>query len=821
MERQVEPPPTKQSPRATRRGALPLFVLFLAVVSLGAGVELYALWRSNHQQGALPAPAASTETAPKLAAASPLPPIVGWVDEPVSESTVADRLVTSGWALGAVGMKGVDIIVDGERHAASYGSSRPDVAAHEPRYPNGTASGFTFSGDFADRPPVRHLVEYVGVDAAGNTKSFARKSLIPPRALAMWRPLLDELPSLAREPFWVLMMMSAINTGAAAEVDTRYKEYESRTMRVGMAVPILYLRTTRGRSGDWVFDPAFDTTRKCEKRPVAEDNLGTVIEYAERKRVPVQFILNGGIWADSSCETPEWDLTDHLEEDPANCQWTQSNEVFPDNYLKGLAGSLDSPELARSLTYHVYAKNIRAYKKRNLQAAARIIAKFARKHPDLFVGVVLDSDTYMNPFFYQRQIFDYNPGMIRQFRDWLRGTGVYAGDGGDAAPDLRRYRRAHPLTLAEVNRISRRQFKSWSEVDPPRRLPGSPRDELKPGETPFWDDPWWQEWDQFRKHVVGLHYDELSQWVHEAGIPGDRIFSAQGFIRSDAGLKPFAIRIDSHTQNYDSAGVSVEGAIPRFGHLGAVIYGEAARNEVPMEWRHTMFATFGRMDDGWAIVEYNSTDLKRPKDPPGYGVAYKTFRDAFNLGASEISAMAWNGGNGNNTGAPGYVPYTTWRNTQPEEAMMDFMVAHADVPKGSRLWTFGTPRHADDDGWSVSLGSMKRGEGFLTMQPDAGHVTLISPGDQLIRPRTIERLVMRWADEAHPVQVRVYAQVEPDAPWQEVGESTGGQVVFKWPPQWLRGGTIVERLMIKLAFASDARAVTLSRVLLYPRAPDH
>src|SRR5436853_1195230 len=45
-----------------------------------------------------------------------------------------------------------------------------------------------------------------------------------------------------------------------------------------------------------------------------------------------------------------------------------------------------------------------------------------------------------------------------------------------------------------------------------------------PDELPIWKDPWWNVWDEFRKHIVDLHYDDLSTWVHEAGIPRDRIF---------------------------------------------------------------------------------------------------------------------------------------------------------------------------------------------------------------------------------------------------------------------------------------------------------
>ena len=89
---------------------------------------------------------------------------------------------------------------------------------------------------------------------------------------------------------------------------------------------------------------------------------------------------------------------------------------MPDDYLKNLPGSQDAPELARSLTFNVYARDVRHYKKRNLQQAAQLIVAFMRAHPELFVGVTLDPDTYINPFFDEKQWYDYNPGTLRQFR---------------------------------------------------------------------------------------------------------------------------------------------------------------------------------------------------------------------------------------------------------------------------------------------------------------------------------------------------------------------------------------------------------------------
>jgi hypothetical protein len=814
-----------------RFGTARIFAIVFGVIAAIASAEFYALWQARRIEplappaevaekadgagrvGAVDAPAGSPGT-PSVA-----PGIVGSVEIPTQESVVGSALSASGWALARDGIRNVEVRIDGLPYAtARYGIPRPDVAKIHPGYPDSAASGFAFEGRFADLQLARHVIEFVATDKRGAITPLATRSLIPSGAMAMWRSLLDARPTSMRQSFYFLMMTSGLHLGGAQEVDTQYRDYLSRAQRIGISVPILYMRTTRGTAHDWQFDPDFDLSRKCADRLVADDNLASVIHIAIEKRLPVQFILNGGIWGDASCETPQWDLTDHLEQDPANCQWSQHDRVFPDNYLSALPGSTASPQLARSLTYNVYASKVRTYKRRNLQAAARIIASFAREHAELFVGVALDADTYMNPFFRGQEVFDYNPGMLRQFRDWLRGIGPYAGHPIDGAPDLSAYRRAKPMTLAAVNALARKHWRTWNEVEPPRRLPGIDGSLPTPGERPIWDDPWWNLWDAFRKHIIDLHYDELSTWVHQAGISRDRIFSAQGLIHTDTEHKPFAIHVDSPSRDYDSAGVSVEGAIPRDGHLGAVIYGRTARNDIEMEDGHSLFATFGRMDDGWAIVEYNNTDLRFPNVPPDYAMAYRTFRDAFNYGAREISAMAWNGSNGLFVGQIGHTPYTSWRNTPAEDAMRDFLVSHADVPSGARLWTFGTPRRPDSDGWTAERGRLTAGSGFLTLEPDGETLTLLSPPDQVIRPARIDRLVLRFDGNARPSRVRVAAQIVPGSAWRDVGEATRTELALRWPTAWRDGRTIVERLRLELSFPSGTGQSTMSRVLLYPRA---
>jgi len=793
----------------------------LGVAAFLAAVEFYAI--STHRPGP-PEKVDATAAAPRAAAngAEARPgATIGWVDKPAGEVIAGTLVSIKGWALDPGGVSRVDVRVDGEAFPARYGVPRPDVATLKPEYPNVANGGFEFERDFAGIAAIRHEIAVVAIANDGRETVVARRSLVPPAAMRRASALLDERPALAANPFAFLMMTSGISLGGAIELETQYLGYLSRTQRVGMSVPILYLRTTRGAADDWQFDPAFDLARKCADRAVADDNLMGVIRHAIAKRVPVQFILNGGIWADASCDTPQWDVNDHLEQDVANCQWTAQDEVFPDDYLKNLPGSTNSPQLGRTLTYNVYASTVRKYKRRNLQAAASVIAQFAREHPDLFIGIALDADSYMNPFFMQRgvfKIFDYNPGMLKQFRHWLRGDGPYAGKPEAGVPNLAAYRREHPLTLADVNRIAHQQWTSWEQVDPPRRFPGAPGgDPATPGQPLFFDDPWYQEWQVFRQHIIDLHYDELSQWAHEAGIAKDRIFTAQGFIAPDPGTKPFAIHVESRGQNYDTSGVSVEGAIPRFGHLGAIIYGEAARNDARMEEPHSLFATFARMDPGWAVVEYNSTDLKRPLVQPDYEQAYRSFRDMFNYAASEISAMAWNGWNGILAGQPGYLPYTAWRNTPAEDAMRDFLVSHADVPRGAQLWTFGTARRADDDGWSAEQGSREARRGYLALAPSDGAVTLRSPDDLVVRPQTIDQLVLDFGDGPRPLRATVYARAGTSEQWHSVS-TTGdaSRIALQWPAAWKTRDAVVEQLKIALEFASDVRSARLDRVLLYP-----
>lgn len=744
--------------RNRRRFAALLLMLMAAVFIMGAAG--YKLIKSHRSQRFSIAPK-TVHPAPDAA--------IGFVDRLSMETLSSGQITVIGWALSKSGIARVELVVNGrQRIPLAIAVPRQDVAQAYPGYPDSGKAGFQGTIDSSKWITDLRTLEVVVTNHKGEITVLSRRTLPPANAKNVWDDLLKTRGVKGNDVFYFIMATSNIAGGGAAEVDTIFRPYESDTVKVGIRIPILYLRTTKGKAGDYAFDADFPSSRKCGARTIAEDNLHGVIDFAVEHQLPVLFTLNGGIWADAACDAPEWDINDVLEQNTANCQWNEKDQVMADDYLKNLSGSMDSPELGRALTFNIHATKNRHYKKRNLQQAASIIRKFATQHPALFIGVNTDPDVYINPFFEGQQWYDYNPDTLRQFREWLQGTGPYAGRVNAGEPDLSHYRRKKTLSLAEVNALSGRHFKSWGEVDPPRSFP----DKLKR----FWEDAWVAEWEQFRRHLVKLHYDELSQWIREAGIDQEFIYSAQGFMapEPDSRGMPFPIRLDSPVKNTDMGGMSIEGAIPSNGHLGAILYGSSAVNQARMEEDRSLFSVFREFDPGWAVVEHNTADLRNPKRLPDFSEAYRSLRDIHNYGARFISPMAWNGSRGIFAGQPGFVSYMALRDTPLEDAIKDFMVSHANLPRQSRLWAFGSSEHADGDGWVPSSGTQGIiGPGIFTLRTNAeGQGSLESPDDLDFRPAEYRAIIIKVAMPEILTSIEVDGQ-RVDGKWDTLIPATG------------------------------------------------
>jgi hypothetical protein len=402
------------------------------------------------------------------------------------------------------------------------------------------------------------------------------------------------------------------------EVNSFRDLVEGPCVQVGMRMRVEYLRTTRGRAHDFAFDPHFDSTRiRTNGRTMTTAGLEPALDLALRNNMPVLISLDGGVWADSAFPSPEWDVVDNLEEDEQAVQWNQFGRSEKDDALVATSGSKDGAQLARMMSLNVYNEKFRAYKKRNLQAAVAHIVAHQRRLPRHAVWINLDSDNYINPWFKDTQWYDYNPGTLRQFREWLSGTGPYASGGPLAGGAL-----MPALDLPAINRIAKADWKELDDVDPPRGVLDV-------------TDPWYALWIRFKRHLVARHYADLSQWACEAGMSRDRIYTAVGIAD---GMVPREFDGRVHGWN-DQAGVSLRGGKPGCGHLGVVMYGPAIRGEgMRTDGRSILDAVTG-IDPAFGVVEFHPANLDIPNRFPTHAESRDALERLLGAGARFLSPM--------------------------------------------------------------------------------------------------------------------------------------------------------------------------------------
>ncbi len=510
-------------------------------------------------------------------------------------------------------------------------------------------------------------------------------------------------------------------------------------VEVGFRGRVEYLRTTRGKQADYVFDPDFpESLRKRNGKEMTGESLHELLQTALRFRAPLMITLDGGVWADAKFSAPDLDIVDMLEQDDRTVQWNQFGKAEPDDALKGLAGANESPQLARMMSLNYYNRRFRDYKKRNLQAAVREIVRFSRAHPKNFVMINLDPDEYINPWFYLTQWYDYNPDTLRQYREWLFHLGPYA-DGGALA-----FSRHEPvMTLDEANRLAQHAWKEIDAVEPPR------------GAIDY-SDPWQQLWTQFKRHLVARHYDDLAAWAVEAGMPKARIYTSQTFIQADV-----AVSVSDTADGWtDQAGVSIEGAKPRQGHLGAILYGRSSRNEGKPRSGSSLIDDIRRTDPEWGVVEFQPATIAFPEKLPSHAESYATMQALINGGARFISPM-WGSYAGDRVVHPDHFKaYDAMEGTPFEYQFVWWLRAMQAWPVGSLYYPFGDPQVKSGDGWTAAAGTRLESDfGKLRLASDDTRLALQSPQwEARYLNNPIELIVSgEW-----PLQTQMSAELELD-----------------------------------------------------------
>ena len=506
-------------------------------------------------------------------------------------------------------------------------------------------------------------------------------------------------------------------------------------LEVGLRGRVEYLRTTRGRSHDYLFDPDFpDAGRLRSGREMTGGSLRSLLDLVLRLKAPVLITLDGGVWADSAFSEPEIDVVDMLEEDERTVQWNQFGRAEADNALGDLAGSMDSPQLSRMMSLNRFNARFLGYKKRNLQAAVREIVRFSREHPEIEVQVNLDPDLYINPWFYLTQWYDYNPDTLRQFREWLFHLGPYA-DGGSLAPA----RQEPKLSLQAASRLARKQFASIDEVEPPR------------GAIDY-ADPWQQMWSHFRRHLVAQHYEDMATWAAQAGMPPSGIFTAQTFILADV-----ARGVRGRATNWtDQAGVSIEGAKPTEGHLGTILYGPASRNMGKPRSGRSLVDNIRSVDPEWGTVEFHPAVIVQPEKLPTQEESYQTLLAIVNGGARFMAPMWGSRADDQKLHPEKFRAYDSMEGTAFEYQMAWWMLQLQRLPAGRLLFPFGNALVDSQDGWSGGKGTRvaaSRGR----LQLDGNSISLASPvWDGL---RTTHRLTVEasgsWPQRQVKAEIRL------------------------------------------------------------------
>jgi len=478
-------------------------------------------------------------------------------------------------------------------------------------------------------------------------------------------------------------------------------------VEIGFRGRVEYMRTTNGKPFDYAFAPDFpESLRKRNGKEMTGESLGELLRTSLYLRAPVMITLDGGVWADAKFAAPDLDIVDMLEQDERTVQWNQFGKSEPDDALKNLAGATESPELARMMSLNCYNRRFLDYKKRNLQAAVREIVKFNQAHPENFVMINLDPDEYINPWFYLTQWYDYNPDTLRQYREWLFHLGPYA-DGGKLA-----FSRHEPaLTLDEASRLAKQSWKEFGAVEPPRKAID-------------YSDPWQQLWTQFKRHLVARHYDDLAAWAVEAGLPKERIYTSQTFIQPDV-----AVSISDTANGWtDQAGVSIEGAKPRQGHLGAILYGPASRNEGKPRSGSSLIDNIRRVDPEWGMVEFHPATIAFPEKLPSHTESYATMQALINGGAHFLSPM-WGSYAGDRVVHPNnFKAYDVMEGSAFEYQFVWWLRAMQAWPAGSLYYPFGNASVKSTDGWTAAAGThLESSYGELRLTGEGASLELVSP----------------------------------------------------------------------------------------------
>ena len=207
-------------------------------------------------------------------------------------------------------------------------------------------------------------------------------------------------------------------------------------------------------------------------------------------------------------------------------------------------------------------------------------------------------------------------------------------------------------------------------------------------------------------------------------MPPERIYTSQTFIQADV-----AVSITDHANGWnDQAGVSIEGAKPRQGHLGAILYGPASRNASKPRSGSSLIDNIRRTDPGWGVVEFHPATIAFPEKLPNHAESYATMQALINGGAHFLSPM-WGSYAGDQVVHPNnFKAYDVMEGSAFEYQFVWWLRAMQAWPAGSLYYPFGNSLVKSADGWTAAAGThLETGLGELHLSGNGVSLGLVSP----------------------------------------------------------------------------------------------
>lgn len=435
-------------------------------------------------------------------------------------------------------------------------------------------------------------------------------------------------------------------------------------LKVGFSMTANFISSTHGRYYDYLYSPAY-----------APWETDANLALARASDLPLGLHINGTPWADPAQQGADV-LSNFLEKhgggallqvdrlgrirNAARAQDPSADEVFD-----GFADMLEM-----QLTLSRNAALVQEYLGRNARIVMRLLDWYRDQHPDLLVFTSTSSE-YAQNVAANSEYCDYSEWSKQEFRDWLAGTGLYAGQGQYAS-------------LAALNNDANVNgaigagfpFATWSAVVPPTNVNWSTTSDT---------GRWWRKWNDFRINQVNQMVQQQIQWGFESGWSPDFLFGHQ---------IPFNPATTSESERkYASPWTTT---FTHHGANGITTYGAWASST-------SIFGAIYANDHNWGIHEWN------PLDAGSVANNLAALDTVWNAGAHVVCPYAW-------YGQPTYQIYG-----QPIETAIAQFVSNRFNQAFSGLSAWETTAAARDLLWTMSRsGHVEATEGVSPLSFDRG-----------------------------------------------------------------------------------------------------